>query len=335
MPEAIIAGTGAYVPARKLTNEDLAKLNFENSQGEIYTIEPDEIFQKTGIRERHLAAEGQTTSDMAAQAVKSAIGNAGLDPDDVDLLLFATSTPDYKIPKSAPVVALKAGLYGIPSYDFGKDCTGFVEALEAASYYIKAGRYRNIVVAAADHCSSFIDYTNKGTAVIFGDGAGAVVLSATEEPRRGFLRAVAGSQGEGFNKLYIPAGGDAMPFGPFIEQGLDKLQMDGRAVFGYAAQVFAVGVEKVLSEERLVPGDLDLLVPHQSNRRIIEDAIRALDIPLAKVVIDIEKMGNTASATIPIALHHAVQDGRLKNSDLVCLIGYGAGLSWIAALLRW
>jgi len=335
MPEAIITGTGAYIPARKLTNEDPAKYNFENSQGETYQADPEEIFLKTGIRERHLAAEGQTTSDMAAQAVKMAIESAGIDPDDIDLLLFATSSPDYKIPKTAPMVAVKAGLYGIPSYDFGKDCTGFIEALEAGAYYIKAGRYRNIVVASADHCSSFIDYTNKGTAVIFSDGAGAVVLSATEEPGRGFLRAVAGSQGEGFDKLYIPVGGDAMPFGAFVEPGMDKLQMDGRAVFGYAAQVFAVGAEKVLSEERLVPGDLDLLIPHQSNRRIIEDAVRALDIPLLKVVLDIEKMGNTASATIPIAIHHARQEGRLKASDLVCLIGYGAGLSWIAALLRW
>lgn len=334
MPNAIITGTGCYLPEKKLTNKDLEQWVFANSKGEEYQVSSEEIVAKTGINNRYITTS-ETTTYIAAQAAKRALDDANLHPDDIDLVLLATSTPDYKIPKSAPLVAVKIGMHGVAAYDFGKDCSGFIEALEAASYYIKCGRYQNILVIGADRCSSFVNGRNKATAVIFGDGAGAVVLSATEENDRGFLSAVAGSQGESFDRLFVPSGGSTEPFSPDLLYGRDKLVMDGKAIAGYASQVFTVGVERVLAREHLVPEDLDLLVPHQANLRIIEAGAKALDMPMSKVMITIDHTGNTAAASVPVALDHAIKDGRLKPGKLLCLIAYGAGFSWISALMRW
>jgi 3-oxoacyl-[acyl-carrier-protein] synthase-3 len=335
MPNAIIAGTGHYLPDKRLTNRELENWIFRSSKGEDYRVSSDEIQMRTGILQRHLAREDETTSDMAAEAAKRAISSSGLHPDDIDLVMVATSTPDYKIPKVAPLVAAKAGLHGVGAYDFGKDCTGFVEALEAASYFVQGGRYQHILVVGADKCSSFVNPKNKGTAVIFGDGAGAAVVSSTEQHGRGFLSAVAGSQGETFDRLYIPMGGSAMPFSRDLEEGKDRLVMDGKSVAGYASQVFAVGVERVLSQERMVAENLDLLIPHQANLRIIESGAKALDLPMSKVYLTIEKTGNTAAASVAIALDMANHDGKLKPGNLVAFIAYGAGLNWMAALFRW
>ncbi len=334
MPNAIITGTGSYLPNKKLTNKDLETWVFRNRGGDEYRVSGDEIVTKTGILERRLAEE-ETTSDLAVQAGMRAISDAGIHPDDIDLVLLATSTPDYKIPKTAPLVATKLKLHSVPAYDFGKDCSGWTEAFEAACYYIMAGRYQHILVIGADKCSTFINGANKGTALLFGDGAGAVVLSASDDPGRGFLRAVAGSQGDSYDRLYVPVGGSTLPYRPDIEHGQDKLVMDGKAVAGYASQVLSVGVERVLAEEQMVPENLDLLIPHQSNLRIIEAGAKALDLPMSKVMLTIQHTGNTAAASVPIAIDAAVRDGRVKAGYLVCLLAYGAGFSWISALMRW
>lgn len=335
MPNAIITGTGHYLPERRLTNRDLEGWVFRSSKGEEYHVTSDEIQAKTGIGQRHIARDDEATSDLAAAAAKRAIDAAGLHPDDIDLVFVATSSPDFRIPKVAPLVAYKAGLHGVGAYDFGKDCTGFLEALEAASYFIQGGRYRHILVVAAEKSSSFIDRANKGTAVLFGDGAGAVVVSATDAHDRGFLSAVAGSQGESYDRLYIPEGGSASPFSPDTVPGRERLVMDGKSVAGYASQVFAVGVERVLAQERMTAEGLDLLVPHQANLRIIEAGARALDLPLSKVYLTVEKTGNTAAASVAIALDMAVREGRIKPGQLIGFIAYGAGLNWMAALFRW
>ena len=334
MPNAIISGTGSYLPERRLTNKDLESWTFVSSKGEEYLVSSDEILDKTGIGERRYT-DTEKTSDLAAEAGKQAIKAANIHHDEIDLVMLATSTPDYKIPKTAPYVASKIGMHGVAAYDFGKDPSGWIEALEAASYYIMAGRYNNILVIGADHCSSFVNPKNKGTAVIFGDGAGAVVLTATDEPDRGFLSAVAGSQGDSYDKLYVPVGGSAEAFSPDIQEGRDRLVMDGKAVTGYTSQVFAIGVERALAEQRMVAENLDLLIPHQSNLRIIEAGVKALDIPMSKVMITIGYTGNTVTASVPIALDVAVREGRLKPGHLLCLIAYGAGFSWISALFRW
>jgi len=334
MPSAIITGTGSYLPEQRLTNQELEHWVFVNSKGDEYHVTSDEVVAKTGILERRIATT-ETLSYMAAEASKNAIKDAGLHPDDIDLVLLATTTPDYKLPKTSPLMAIKADMHGVAAYDFGKDSSGFLETLEAAAYYIIAGRYQNILVVGADKCSSFVNRRNKATTVIFGDGAGAVVLSAVEDPERGFLSAVAGSQGESFDKLLIPAGGSTEWFSPHTPESRDKLFMDGKAVAGYASQVFTMGVERVLAQEQLVPENLDVLIPHQANLRIIEAGAKALDFPMSKVIITLDKIGNTAAGSVPIAIDSAKKSGRLKNGNLVCLTAYGAGFSWIAALMRW
>ena len=334
MPNAIITGTGSYLPERRITNRDLRNWTFQNSKGEEYQVGRDEIITKTGIEERRYATS-ERTSDMAAEAGKKALDAAGIHRDDIDLVIVATSTPDYKIPKVAPLVATKIGMHGVPAYDYGKDCTGWTEAFEAASYFIMAGRYENIMVIGADKCSSFVNPRNKATAVIFGDGAGAAVVSATDEPERGFLSAEAGSQGESYDRLFVPVGGGAEPFDNSVMHGRDKLIMDGKSVAGYTSQVFAIGVERVLAAQQLVPENLDLLVPDQANLRIIEAGAKALDLPMSKVQITLDMTGNTAAASVPIALDEAVRAGKVKPGYLICLIAYGAGFSWISALMRW
>ena len=238
------------------------------------------------------------------------------------------------MPKCAPLVAHKIGMHGVPAYDFGKDCTGFIEALEAASYYIRAERHERILVIGADKCSSIINPKNKACATTFGDGAGAVLLGATSDPERGFLQAVAGSQGEDFDKLYIPAGGSALPHSAELSEMQFRIVSDPDMVASFGRQVFAVAVERVLAERRLSPEDLDLLVPHQANLRLLEAACLALDLPLSKVVMTADRFGNTGAASVPMALDVAQKDGRLKPGALVGLVAFGAGMSWIAALLR-
>jgi len=334
MPNAIIRGTGSYLPSRRVSNREVESWTFTSSKGEEYHVTAEEIVEKTGILERRYS-QGETMSDMAAEAGKQAISSANIHPDDIDLVLLATSTPDYRIPKSAPYVAHKIGLHTVPAYDFGKDCTGWIEALEAASYYIRAGRYQNILIIGADRCSSFINPKQKGTALLFGDGAGAAVLTATEAPNRGFLSAVAGGDGEQFSQMYIPLGGSSSPYVPDHAPGQELLVMNGNAMAKYGRQIFAVGVERALSQQQLVPENLDLLIPHQASKRVIEAAVKALDLPMSKVALTLDRTGDTGAASVPIALDHAVREGRLREGYLICLMAYGGGLAWISALMRW
>ncbi len=334
MPQAVVIGTGSYLPDKRLTNEDLERYTFSSSSGETYHEKAVNILERTGIRERRMS-ENMATSDLAAEAARRAIQAAKIPLDEIDLLLFSSSTPDYKIPKCAPSVASKIGLHGIAAYDFGKDCSGCLEALEAAAYYIAAGRHETVLVVAAERCSTFVNYNNKATSVIFGDGAAAVVLQRKEDTDRGFLHCVAGSQGDLADRLYVPVGGSTRPFEEGVEQADTKLKMDGKAVFDYASQVFAMGVERLFAEKGMSAGDLDILIPHQSNLRIIESAAKSLDLPMDKVMINVDRYGNTAGASTLIALDEAVRSGKLHPGDITCLVAYGAGFSWIASLFRW
>lgn len=334
MPNAVILATGSYVPERRVKTREMEAWTFENRLGQPYHVLAAEVIEKTGIEERRYAASDEATSDLAARAGKQALENAGVHPDDVDLVLLATSTPDYHVPKCAPLVAHKLGMHGVPAYDFGKDCTGFIEALEAASYYIRAERHERILVIGADICSRLVNPKNKASAILFGDGAGALLLGAGDEPERGFLLAVSGSQGEDYDKLYIPAGGSALPHNTELSDLQFRLVSDPDMVATFGRQTLAVGLERVLAERGLSPENLDLLVPHQASLRLIESVCQALDIPRTKVVMTADRFGNTGAASVAMALDTAQKDGRLKPGSLVGLVAFGAGLSWISALVR-
>lgn len=334
MPSARIAGTGSYLPEKRVTNRELARRLYVNRKGESFSISEEEIFAKTGIQERRYAVQ-QTTSDLACEAGRQAIISAGLHPDDIDLLLLATNTPDYLLPAVAPLAAAKIGLTGVSAYDFGRGGTGFVEALQAAACYVMSGQSSHVLVIGADRLSGWINPRSKAASILFGDGAGAVVVSASEAPNRGYLTSVAGSQGENFRDLYIPAGGTAIPFSPDLPEGQDKIVMDGRAMSGWASQTFAVGVEQVLAKAQLAAESLDLLVPSQAHARIIEAGAKVIDLPMGKVALSVEFTGDTGAASVPLALDIAASKGRLRAGHLICFLGNGAGLSWIASLWRW
>jgi 3-oxoacyl-[acyl-carrier-protein] synthase-3 len=326
--------TGSFLPAEHVTSSAIEGREFTSAEGVPYRLTPGEIEAKTGIRERRRA--DAPTSSLAAGAGLAALAKAGVDPKSLDLILLATSTPDHPIPKTAPRVAYLMGAEGVPAYDFGKDCTGFLEALEAGMQYVRTGAASRVLVIGAERTAAMIEQANKATAVVFGDGAGAVLLGPAQ-PGRGWLGSAARSHGELYDRLYVPAGGSvsppSTPGAPEIQQR--TLRMDGKAVTEYATRAFPEAVRTVLAKCGVALSDVALIIPHQANRRILEKAIAGLGVGEDRVFINVEMYGNTAAASIPIALDEAVAKGRVNPGDLVLLVAYGAGLSWNAALVRW
>jgi 3-oxoacyl-[acyl-carrier-protein] synthase III len=331
---AKILATGSHLPPRRVTNADLAERVFTNRAGEAYQLDAAEIEARTGIRARHLS--DQPTSALAAAAAADCLARAGIGPQAIDLLLVATSTPDHAIPKVAPRVATLLGAEGVAAYDVGKDCTGFVEALDVAAQYVMSGSKQRVLVVGADRMSAVVDPANKATAVVFGDGAGAALVGPAEG-EGGFVGALARSLGSSYDRLLVPAGGSARPLWetPHPEPREQYLFMDGKAVFELASAWFPRIVKELCAEHDLTPQDLALIIPHQSNRRIIERAMASLDLPDERVFIHLEETGNTAAASVALALDDANRLGRLKPDDLVALVSYGAGVSMVAALIRW
>lgn len=324
MTFATIAGIGVYLPERVMTNAEL--------EGMVETSD-EWIVTRTGIRERHIAAEGQTTFDLAALAGQAAMDDAGIGPADVDLLVLGTSTPDYSLPSSAALAASALGL-DCPAYDLSAACTGFIYGMHSAVTAIESGRARTVLLIGAETMSRIIDWTDRATCVLFGDGAGAVVLRASDEP--GVLGIHLGADGKGKDMIVRPTGGaaDNCTHEGLAERG-HYLKMAGSEVFKFAVRAIPKVTRQALKESRLSVDDLTWLVPHQANQRILDTVADRLGIGHEQVVSTVEMHGNTSAASIPLALHHLRAGGKLKAGDVVALVGFGAGLTWGAGVIRW
>jgi 3-oxoacyl-[acyl-carrier-protein] synthase-3 len=320
-----ITGVGSYVPERVLTNDDLAK---------IVDTSDEWITERTGIKERHVAAETQAASDLALPAAQQALAMAGLDPADVELVIVATVTPDMFFPSTGSLVATALGADDAGAYDLSAGCTGFMYALAQAYGAVAGGLSDNAVVIGAETLSKITNWHDRSTCVLFGDGAGAVVLERV--PAGGFLGFELGSDGEGGKDLSVPAGGSRNPVtAQTVEQEMHFLQMNGREVYKFATRVLVSSAEKLLEECGLTVNDVDLYIPHQANKRIIDHAARNLGIPQEKIFVNLQKYGNTSSASIPLCLAEAVAEGRLHKGTRVLMTGMGAGLTWGSAYTIW
>ncbi len=322
-----ISGLATHVPPRLLTNKDLEKL-VETSD--------EWILQRTGIRERHVVDPGVATSDLAKEAAIKAIAQAGLTPADIDFIVVGTTTPDMIFPSTACLLQDKIGAPHAWGFDLGAACSGFTYALTTACHMVAAGTHKHALAVGADVMSSIIDYTDRSTCVLFGDGAGAVVVSPAGDDGNGVIDFEHEIDGSGGPALCMPAGGSLRPAThETVNERLHYVKQDGHAVFKFAVRKTEEICARILERNNIAANDVDLFVSHQANRRIILSAAERLGLAPAKVVINIERFGNTTGATIPLALQDAVTDGRLKKGDLVLLASVGAGFTVGAILLRW
>jgi 3-oxoacyl-[acyl-carrier-protein] synthase-3 len=314
-----ITGLGAYAPERVITNDELAQMVDTSDEW---------IIERTGIRERRIAAETQALSDLSMPAIRQALEQAGSDGTDVDLLIVATVTPDMMFPSTSAILADQLGAKDAAAYDLSAGCTGFMYALAQAYGMVASGLSKRALVVGGDVLSRILDWTDRSTVVLFGDGAGAVVLEPSEEA--GFLAFELGADGGGGEHLWLPGSGSRKFEDP------DRLvKMNGREVFKFATRVLVSSAEAVLERCGAAVEDVDVYVPHQANVRIIDHATKKLGIPSERVVINVDRYGNTSSGSIPLALADAQADGRLQAGSLVLMTGMGAGLTWGSALMRW
>jgi 3-oxoacyl-[acyl-carrier-protein] synthase III len=329
LPTAKISALGCYVPPRVLTNQDLEKMVDTNDQW---------IVERTGIRERHIAAPGMATSDMAIEAARCALAQRGVPATGIDAILVCTVTPDMFFPSTACLVQNALGARGAWGFDLVAACSGFVYGLTTAAHLVSAGTHRKVLVIGSDTMSRIIDYTDRATCVLFGDAAGAVLIEATEpgEEGLGFIDFLGEVDGSGGDSLKMPAGGSRLPSShETVDQRLHYVHQDGGQVFKYAVRKMYESCNELLRRNRLGPADVRLLIPHQANRRIITAAADRLGLPPEKVMINIDRYGNTTAATIPLATHDALQQGRLQRGDLVVFAAVGAGYTVGATLWRW
>jgi len=324
---AKITALGAYVPPRLLTNDDLEKL-VETSN--------DWIMERTGIRERHIVDKGVATSDLAVEAARRALAQRGLEPSDLDAIIVATVTPDMFFPSTACLVQHKLGAKGVWGFDLSAACSAFVYALQTGAQFIATGAHKKVMVIGADVMSSIIDYTDRATCVIFGDGAGAVILEPAENDSEGLIDFIHEVDGSGGCSLYMPGGGSLNPATKeTVEKRMHYVHQDGQAVFKFAVRKQADICEKILTRNHLTGSDIDTFIPHQANRRIIMATAERLGMKADNVVINIDRYGNTTAGTIPLAMDTACQEGKLKKGNLVLLASVGAGFTVGATLLRW
>jgi 3-oxoacyl-[acyl-carrier-protein] synthase-3 len=330
MKHAHIVGWGSFWPDKILTNNDLAR---------IVDTTDEWIFTRTGIRERRIASEKETTATLAFEAAARALAVADLHPSQVELIIVATSTPEYIFPSTACRVQDYLGATRAGAFDLSAACSGFVYGLSMASQSIQTGSVRNAVVIGAETMSRVMDWEDRGTCILFGDGAGAVVLKGSSVPG-GVLASTLRSDGSGGDLLSLPAVyHNPMPMlGPeYLHNGHKKntLSMNGRQVFRFATRVLASSIEETVEKAGLTMDDIDLIVPHQANTRIIETAAKRLKIPVERFYMNVHAVGNTSAASIPIALCDAVQDGRLRPDDNVVFVGFGGGLTWASSVIKW
>lgn len=321
-----IKGLGVSIPPLKLTNWDLEKMVDTSDEW---------IVERTGIRERRLVTPELSTSDLAAEASLRALEDAGVAPDDVDLVIVASASPDMLFPATACLVQAKIGASKAACFDMEIGCTGFVYALVVGSQFVATGLYDNVLVVGAETLSRLTNWKDRNTCVLFGDGAGAALLGPVEGGR-GIIASYLGADGSGARLLCLPAGGASIPASHrSVDEGLHYIHMEGKAVFKFAVKVMNSAVRSVLEKCEKNPEDVDLLIPHQANIRIIDSACEQLGIPRDKVMVNVDRYGNTSSASVPIALWEAVREGRVKEGDLLVLVAFGAGLSWGSVAIRW
>lgn len=322
-----IIGTGSYVPKRVLTNFDLEQMVDTSNEW---------ILSRTGIRERCLADQDEAASDMAYQASLVALDDAKVPPGEVDLLVVATVTPDTPFPSTACHLQSHLGASGAAAFDIGAACTGFVYGLSVAEQYLRTGRHRTILVVGVEVLSRIVDWTDRNTCVLFGDGAGAAVLQASEDTSRGLLATFLHADGSMADHLIMYGGGSRHPISEeVLHRRLHFLRMRGNETFKVAVRTMIKASLEALDQHGYRIEDVDLFIPHQANGRIVEAVSRRLGIPDEKVFVNIERYGNTSAASIPMALDEALRSGRIKEGDLVLLVGVGAGLTWGSALFRW
>jgi 3-oxoacyl-[acyl-carrier-protein] synthase III len=320
---SVVLGCGSYLPTRVLTNSELSRMVDTSDEW---------ITQRTGIRERHIAAEGETTSDMGLAAARAALDAAGVDAQSIDLIVLATSTPDNTFPASAVQIQAGLGITQGAAFDLQAVCSGFVFGVATVDGLVRTGAFKRALVIGSETFSRILDWNDRGTCVLFGDGAGAVVLEAQQQPGtrtdRGVLTSHLRSDGRHKAKLYVDGG-------PSSTQTVGHLRMEGRAVFKHAVAMITDVIEDAFKATGYTAADIDWFVPHQANQRIIDDSARKLGIAPEKVVSTVDKHGNTSAASIPLALTAAVADGRIKRGNLVMLEAMGGGFTWGSALVRW
>lgn len=320
---SVVLGCGSYLPSKIMTNADLAKLVDTSDEW---------IVERSGIKERRIAADGENTSDLALAAAQAALADAKIDAQEIDLIILATSTPDYTFPATATSVQARLGIHHGAAFDLQAVCSGFVYGLATADSFLRCGQHKRALVIGAETFSRILDWEDRTTCVLFGDGAGAVVLEAQDGEGtladRGILASKLRSDGRYHDKLYVDGGVSAT-------QTTGHLRMQGRDVFRHAVVNIAAIMKEVLDEAGVDPLDIDLFVPHQANRRILMGTVKKLGIDESKVIITLDKHGNTSAASIPLALAEAQNTGRLKKGDLILLEAMGGGFTWGAALVRW
>jgi 3-oxoacyl-[acyl-carrier-protein] synthase III len=322
-----IAGTGSYLPERRLTNSDLEKLVETNDQW---------IRERTGIVARRICAKGQVTTDLALEAANQALAAASLSPADLDMIIFATVSGDQIMPNSACVLQRKLGCRDIMALDISAACSGFVYALSIGDQFIKTGHYRHILLIGAEVLHPYVNYKDRETCILFGDGAGAAVLSRAEDGDESHVLSThIHADGQISDLFVLPAGGSALPFSQeVLDNELQYVKMKGREIFKHAVRTMAQSCEEALKANDMDPGKISWVIPHQANVRIIEAVAKHFGIGMDRVIVEIEEMGNTSAATVPVALDRAVRDGRIQRGQFVLLTAFGAGITSGSALLR-
>ncbi|WP_346354521.1 beta-ketoacyl-ACP synthase III [Azotosporobacter soli] len=321
-----IIGIGSHVPEKVLTNKDLEA---------IVETSDEWIVDRTGIRERRIADQETATSDLAYQAALKALADAKVSADEIDLVIVATATPDMFFPSTACLVQNRIGATKAAAFDLAAGCSGFAYGLVVGTQFVQNGTYKKVLVIGAETLSKILDWTDRNTCVLFGDGAGAVVLGEVEEGY-GILGVELGADGSGGDLLKMPAGGSRMPASAqTVADRLHYVHMSGNDVFKFAVKVMGEAAAKALEHAGLSSEDVDCLIPHQANIRIIQSAAKRLKMPMDKVMVNVDKYGNTSSASIPIALNEAVKSGKVKKNDVVVVVGFGAGLTWASCVLKW
>jgi len=328
MPQryAHITGWGMSVPERVVTNDELAR-----------TVDTTDewIVGRTGIRERHIAGPRETTATLAIEAARAALECADVSPRQIDLIIVATSTPEYTFPATACIVQDTLGASNAGGFDLSAACSGFIYALEMGASAIRSGSMQKVLVIGAETLSRVINWKDRGTCILFGDGAGAFVLESSETPG-GVLASILRSDGSGGPALIIPAGGSHMPASAeSVRDNQHFIQMDGKEVYRFATRIMASATREVVAAAGLSLDDIALIVPHQANIRIIESAARSLNLPTDRFVVNLDRYGNTSTASIPIAICEAVAEGRIRPNDNLVLVGFGGGLTWGASAVQW
>lgn len=321
-----IIGTGSFLPEKIMKNCDLEK---------IVDTSDEWITSRTGIRERRILEEGKATSDMGIEASKKALKDANLDPLDVDLVIVATMTGDMITPSTACIIQDKLGCKNAAAFDVSAACSGFIYGLSIAYGLIKSGVYKNVLLVASEAMSRILDWEDRGTCILFGDGAGAAVIS--EVPKgRGILGLELGSDGSGKDNLLIPSGGSRSPVSQkTLDSREQYLRMEGSEVFKFAVRKIDETCKNLLKKTGLNSDDIDLFIPHQANTRIIDSAVKKLKIPKEKTFVNLDKYGNMSAASIPVALDEALKQGKISDGDNILLVGFGGGLTWGSAILKW